>query len=59
MEQVESVDNNEMLMGLTAALKEGDSFPVTLTFETAGEVTVDVDVLSMRAEGPDCEHAGQ
>jgi len=48
-----------MLMGLTAALKEGDSFPVTLTFETAGEVTVDVDVLSMRAEGPDCEHAGQ
>ena len=48
-----------MLMGLTAALKEGDSFPVTLTFETAGEVTVDADVLSMRAEGPDCEHAGQ
>lgn len=48
-----------MLMGLTAALKEGDSFPVTLTFETSGEITIDVDVLSMRAEGPDCEHAGQ
>lgn len=48
-----------MLMGLTAALKEGDSFPVTLTFQTAGEVTVNVEVLSMRAEGPDCADAGQ
>jgi copper(I)-binding protein len=44
-----------MLMGLTAALKEGESFPVTLTFERAGEVTVDVEVVSMRAEGPSCE----
>lgn len=44
-----------MLMGLTTALKEGDSFPVTLTFERAGEVTVDVEVVSMRAEGPSCE----
>lgn len=48
-----------MLMGLTAALKEGDSFPVTLSFQTAGEVTVNVAVLSMRAEGPDCADAGQ
>ena len=48
-----------MLMGLTNALKEGDSFPVTLTFEKAGEVTVNVDVLSLRAEGPDCADAGQ
>lgn len=48
-----------MLMGLATALKEGDRFPVTLTFENAGEVTVDVDVLSLRAEGPDCSHAGQ
>ena len=48
-----------MLMGLTTALKEGDSFPVTLIFEKAGEVTVNVDVLSMRAEGPDCADAGQ
>lgn len=48
-----------MLMGLTQALKEGDIFPVTLTFETAGEVTVNVDVLSLRAEGPDCADAGQ
>jgi periplasmic copper chaperone A len=44
-----------MLMDLTAALKEGDNFPVTLTFERAGEVTVDVEVVSMRAEGPSCE----
>lgn len=46
-----------MLMSLTTALKEGESFPVTLTFQTAGEIAVDVDVLSMRAEGPDCEDA--
>lgn len=46
-----------MLMGLTAALKEGGSFPVTLTFERAGEVTVDVEVVSMRAKGPSCEDA--
>ena len=48
-----------MLMGLTTALQEGDSFPLTLTFQNAGEITVPVEVLSMRAEGPDCEHAGQ
>lgn len=48
-----------MLMGLTAALKEGDSFPVTLSFEKAGEVTVNVDVLPLRSEGPDCVDAGQ
>ena len=48
-----------MLMGLTTALKEGDSFPVTLSFENAGEATVNVDVLSLRAEGPDCADAGQ
>lgn len=48
-----------MLMGLTTALKEGDSFTVTLIFEKAGEVTMNVDVLSLRAEGPDCADAGQ
>lgn len=48
-----------MLIGLTTALKEGDSFPVTLIFEKAGEVTMNVDVLSLRAEGPDCADAGQ
>ena len=48
-----------MLMGLTTALKAGDRFPITLTFEEAGEVTVNVDVLPLRAEGPDCADAGQ
>lgn len=46
-----------MLMGLTAALAEGDRFPVTLTFERAGDVTVDVEVVSMRGSGPTCEDA--
>ena len=41
------------------ALKEGDSFPATLTFQNAGDVTINVEVLSLRAEGPDCAHAGQ
>ena len=43
-----------MLMELTAALKEGETFPMTLTFERAGEVTVNVDVVSLRAEGSPC-----
>jgi copper(I)-binding protein len=46
-----------MLMGLTQALKKGDSFPLTLTFETAGEVTVTVDVLGMGAKGAECPDA--
>lgn len=46
-----------MLMELTGALAEGDRFPVTLTFEKAGEATINVEVLSMRAEGPDCSNA--
>lgn len=48
-----------MLMGLSVALKAGDRFPMTLTFEKAGEITVNVDVLPLRAEGPDCADAGQ
>lgn len=48
-----------MLMGLTTALKAGDTFPMTLTFEKAGDVTVTVEVLPLRAEGPDCADAGQ
>jgi hypothetical protein len=43
-----------MLMDLAASLEEGDSFPVTLTFEKAGEVTIETVVLPLRAEGPDC-----
>ncbi len=48
-----------MLMGLTAAFKAGDRFPVTLTFEKTGAVTVNVEVLAMRSEGPDCADAEQ
>lgn len=46
-----------MLMGVTAALKQGDSFPVTLTFQNGGAVTVDVPVLPLRAEGSECAAA--
>jgi hypothetical protein len=46
-----------MLMGLTRTLEEGASFPVTLTFEQAGELTVSAEVLSMRAEAPACDAA--
>jgi copper(I)-binding protein len=35
-----------MLMGLTRKLAEGDLFSLTLTFERAGAVTVEVPVLS-------------
>ncbi|WP_420349169.1 copper chaperone PCu(A)C [Pelagibius sp.] len=40
-----------MFMGLSAPLKEGDSFPLTLTFEQAGDVTVTVDVQSVGSMG--------
>ncbi len=38
-----------MLMGVHHPLKEGDAFPMTLTFETAGSVEVEVDVLGIAA----------
>ena len=38
-----------MLVGLKAPLKEGDRFPMTLTFEKAGEVKVDVVVEGVKA----------
>jgi len=37
-----------MLMGLTRALKDGDMITVTLTFEKAGEVVVEVPVDNAR-----------
>jgi hypothetical protein len=33
-----------MMLDLKAPLKDGESFPLTLTFEKAGKVTVSVDV---------------
>lgn len=38
-----------MFMGLQAPFQEGTRFPLTLTFENAGEVTVEVEVLSPTA----------
>ena len=41
-----------MLVGLKAPLKEGDSFPLTLKFEKAGEVVVDVKVQALQPAQP-------
>jgi hypothetical protein len=38
-----------MLIGLKGPLKQGERFPLTLTFEKAGSVTVDVDVEAIGA----------
>lgn len=40
-----------MFMGLTAPLEEGETFPLTLTFEKAGDVTVEVEVKAAGAMG--------
>ena len=41
-----------MLFGLKKPLKEGEKFPLTLTFERAGQITLDVDVQSVGSTGP-------
>jgi copper(I)-binding protein len=41
-----------MLIGLTAALRQGERVPVTLVFERAGEVEVQLSVESAGARGP-------
>lgn len=40
-----------MLMGLTRALKDGDTFPLILTFEKAGDVTIEATVDNARKPG--------
>jgi periplasmic copper chaperone A len=47
-----------MLMGLTAPLKAGDTFPLTLRFAKSGERTVEVTVMPMGAAGPAGGHMG-
>ena len=51
-----------MLMGLEAPLVEGQAFPLTLTFETAGSLEVEVQVQGIAAmepaEGEGAEHGG-
>ena len=41
-----------MLMGLQDKLSEGTTFPMTLNFENAGEIKIEVSVLGIAAEGP-------
>jgi len=41
-----------MLMGLKQQLKDGETFPVTLSFEKAGNVTATVHVAKAGAMGP-------
>lgn len=43
-----------MLMGLSGPLEAGATFPVTLAFARAGEVTVEAEVLPIASRGPDC-----
>jgi copper(I)-binding protein len=45
-----------MLVGLKAPLAAGSSFPLTLKFEKAGEVKVDVKVESAMPAGHDMKH---
>jgi copper(I)-binding protein len=47
-----------MLLGLNRPLREGQSFPLTLTFEKAGarEVTVAVEKLGAAGPGPAAQH---
>lgn len=40
--------NHIMLMGLDDTLEQGATFPVTLTFEVAGSMTIDVTVDNLR-----------
>lgn len=42
-----------MLMGLRAPLAKGQTFPLTLTFKTAGTVTVEVAVHGVGAQMPE------
>lgn len=45
-----------MLIGLKAPLKEGTNFPLTLRFEKAGEVTVQVNVEAPGASHGEMKH---
>jgi hypothetical protein len=42
-----------MIMGLAGPLEKGQSLELTLHFESAGEVVIRFDILSMNARGPD------
>jgi periplasmic copper chaperone A len=46
-----------MFMGLSGAIAEGDKISVTLTFEKAGEVTVDLVAAGSAADAPAHDHS--
>ncbi len=45
-----------MFLDLTGPLKQGDAFPLKLTFERAGSVETTINVLGIGAQGSDAEH---
>ncbi|MDH3700284.1 MAG: copper chaperone PCu(A)C [Alphaproteobacteria bacterium] len=45
-----------MLMRMTRSLKQGEIFPLTLTFERAGTITVEVTVKSATAKSAEEKH---
>jgi copper(I)-binding protein len=45
-----------MLVGLSAPMRVGEAVPVTLTFEHAGAITVQVPVQPAGAAGPQAHH---
>jgi periplasmic copper chaperone A len=51
MHVLERGSDHVMLMGLTADLKDGDTFPLTLIFESGQEVTLEVPVDNARMPG--------
>ena len=42
-----------MLMHLQRPMREGEAFPLTLTFSDGGEATVEVPILGVAARGPE------
>ncbi len=47
-----------MLFDLKTPLKQGDTLPITLTFEKAGKVNVSLAVEGIGAQGPDGASGG-
>ena len=41
-----------MLMMLQGPMVEGETFPLTLTFNDGGEIAVEVPILGVAARGP-------
>lgn len=59
MHQLKRGGDHVMLMGLTQSLKHGDIVSITLTFENAGEVTVEIPVdLERKPPEGAMDHSG-